>query len=74
MVDLALAICFKNKNVSTLMLGARKPSQLEENFKCLAVARKLDQKTMDIVEKILENKPTQNFMLWKKQRVLKASI
>ena len=37
--QLALAWCIKNKNVSTVLLGATKPSQLEENFGAIAVAR-----------------------------------
>lgn len=37
--QLALAWCIKNKNVSTVLLGATQTSQLEENFGAIAVAR-----------------------------------
>jgi aryl-alcohol dehydrogenase-like predicted oxidoreductase len=37
--QLAIAWVIKNKNVSTVLLGATKPSQLEENFGAIEVAR-----------------------------------
>ena len=37
--QLAIAWVVKNKNVSTVLLGATKPSQLEENFGAIEVAR-----------------------------------
>lgn len=54
---LALAWCCKNPNVSTVILGATKEYQLEENLKALAVARKLTDDDMKAIEKILDNKP-----------------
>lgn len=55
--QLALAWCIQNKNVSTVLLGATKPEQLEENFGALAVARRLTPEHMAAIEKILGNKP-----------------
>lgn len=37
--QLALAWCLRNKNVSTVLLGATKPEQLDENFGAVEVAR-----------------------------------
>ena len=37
--QLAIAWCLKNKHVSTVLLGGTKPSQLEENFGAIDVAR-----------------------------------
>jgi aryl-alcohol dehydrogenase-like predicted oxidoreductase len=58
MTQLALAWCIKNKNVSTVLLGATKPEQLEENLGCLAVIEKLTDKHMNAIEDILQTKPT----------------
>ncbi len=46
---MALAWCLKNPNVSTVMLGASKVEQLDENLKALNVVKKL---TNDVMEKI----------------------
>jgi len=56
---LAIAWCVKNKNVSTVLLGATKEHQIEENLKSLAVAKKLTPEMMDELDEILGNKPTQ---------------
>ncbi|GAA6063237.1 hypothetical protein JCM10212_000339 [Sporobolomyces blumeae] len=56
---LALAWCLKNENVSTVILGATKPKQLEENFEALEILPKLTDDVMDEIEKILDNKPTE---------------
>ena len=37
--QLEIAWCLKNTNVSTVLLGATKPSQLEENFGAIDIAR-----------------------------------
>jgi voltage-dependent potassium channel beta subunit len=57
MTQLALAWCIKNKNVSTVLLGATKPEQLEENLGCLAVIEKLTDEHMAAIEEILETRP-----------------
>ena len=36
---LALAWCIKNKHVSTVLLGATKPEQIEDNMKSIDIAR-----------------------------------
>ncbi len=57
MTQLALAWCVKNKDVSTVLLGATKPHQLEENLGSLAVVEKLNAQHMAEIEQILGNKP-----------------
>ncbi|HAD98341.1 MAG TPA: aldo/keto reductase [Cryomorphaceae bacterium] len=54
---LALAWCLKNENVSTVILGASKVSQLEENLKAASVTDKLTEEVMEKIESILDNKP-----------------
>jgi voltage-dependent potassium channel beta subunit len=56
--QLALAWCIKNPNVSTVLLGATKSSQLEENFGALRVARLLTDAHMEQIETIIGSKPT----------------
>lgn len=56
---LALAWCAKNPNVSSVILGATKPAQLEENFEALKILPKLDDKVMEEIEAIFQNKPEQ---------------
>ena len=57
--QLALAWCLKNPNVSTVITGASRVQQVEENFKALEVAGKLTQAVMDSIDAALGNKPTQ---------------
>lgn len=57
MSQLALAWCVKNKNVSTVLLGATKVEQIEDNLKCIQIAEKLTDKHMEEIEEILGNKP-----------------
>jgi voltage-dependent potassium channel beta subunit len=54
---LAIAWCLKNENVSTVILGASKTTQLTENFKALEAKQKLTAEVMDKIELILGNKP-----------------
>ncbi|KAF1999518.1 voltage-gated potassium channel subunit beta-1 channel subunit beta-1 [Amniculicola lignicola CBS 123094] len=54
---LALAWCLKNKNVSTVILGASKPQQVHDNCKALQLLPKLTPEIMDEIEGILGNKP-----------------
>jgi len=58
MAELALAWCVKNPNVSTVLLGATKTSQLEENLRAIDVARRLTDAHMARIEEILDNKPS----------------
>jgi len=55
--QLALAWCLKNPNVTTVITGASKSSQIVENFKSLEVVPKLTTEVMENIEKILNNKP-----------------
>ena len=58
MTQLALAWCIQNKNVSTVLLGATKPHQLEENLGAIPVARRMSAAHMAAIEEILGNQPT----------------
>ena len=54
---LALSWCLKNEDVSTVILGASKTSQLQENFKAFEAKEHLTDEVMLKIEEILENKP-----------------
>lgn len=54
---MALAWCLKNPNVSTVILGATKNTQLEENLDALNVLALLTDDVMEKVETTLGNKP-----------------
>jgi len=54
---LAIAWCLKNEHVSSVIMGASKGAQLEENFKALEAREKLTDEVMDKIEGILQNKP-----------------
>jgi len=54
---LAIAWCVKNKNVSTVLLGATKEHQIEENLKSLAIAKKLTPDMMKEIDEIVGTKP-----------------
>lgn len=58
MTHLALAWVIKNENVSTCILGASKPEQIVDNLKALDVLPKLTPDVMQMIEDILDNKPT----------------
>jgi aryl-alcohol dehydrogenase-like predicted oxidoreductase len=55
--QLAIAWCLKNPNVSTVITGASKPSQISENMKALDVVERLTPEVMERIETILGNKP-----------------
>lgn len=55
--SLALAWCLKNDNVSTVITGASKVSQLESNLQAPDVVAKLNDEVMEKIESILDNKP-----------------
>ncbi len=57
MPRLALAWCLKNKHVSTVILGASKVSQLEENLKAIDDISKITEEVNEKIENILHNKP-----------------
>lgn len=58
MTKMSLAWCLKNPNVSTVILGASKVHQLEENLQCLDAKALLTDSVMEEIEKILDNKPS----------------
>ncbi len=55
--QLGVAWCLKNPNVSTVILGASKVAQLQENLKAPEVLPKLTDDVMEQIELILDNKP-----------------
>jgi voltage-dependent potassium channel beta subunit len=55
--QLAIAWCLKNPNVSTVIMGASKVGQLEENLKAMDFVSALTDDVMERIEAILENKP-----------------
>jgi voltage-dependent potassium channel beta subunit len=57
MAQLALAWCLKNPNVSTVITGASRASQVVENMKALECAEKLTPAFMERIDSILGNKP-----------------
>jgi len=57
MAQMALAWCLKNKNVSTILLGATNSRQLEENLGCIDVAKRMTEDHMAAIDEILGNKP-----------------
>lgn len=57
MAELALAWCLKNPHVSTVITGASKPEQVQQNMKALQAVEKLSPDVMQTLEGILNNKP-----------------
>lgn len=57
--SLAIAWALKNPNVSTVILGATKVEQIEDNVKAIKVVEKLTPDVVEEIEKILDNKPAQ---------------
>ncbi len=57
LAKMAIAWCAKNKNVSTVILGASKITHLKETLTSLDVLPKLTDEVLSEIEVILENKP-----------------
>jgi voltage-dependent potassium channel beta subunit len=57
LAQLALAWCLKKPNVSTVILGASRASQLKENLGALEVAAKLDEAWVKRIEKAVGSPP-----------------
>ncbi|PSQ95639.1 MAG: aldo/keto reductase [Bacteroidetes bacterium SW_11_64_17] len=55
--QLALAWCLQNDDVSTVITGASKPHQVEENMQALDVADQMDADVKARVDSILDNEP-----------------
>jgi len=56
-IHLAIAWCLKNENVSSVILGASKISQLESNLQALEVVPLLTNEVIEQIEGVLKNKP-----------------
>ncbi len=54
---LAIAWCLKNPHVSTVILGASKVAQLEENLKASETAAKLTPELLEKIDDLFGNKP-----------------
>ena len=57
LTHLSLAWCLKNPNVSTVILGASRLSQLEDNLGALDALPKLDDGVMARIDEIMGNRP-----------------
>jgi len=55
--QLALAWCLRTSTVSTVITGATKPHQVEENMEALDVVDRLDEDVVERIEDILDNAP-----------------
>ena len=54
---LAIAWCLKNPNVTTVILGASRQSQLQENLKAIDNVSHLTPEVLERIEKIVANRP-----------------
>jgi aryl-alcohol dehydrogenase-like predicted oxidoreductase len=54
---LALLWCLQNPHVSSVILGASRIEQLQDNLGALAHAGKMTAELMDGIEKIIDNRP-----------------
>lgn len=57
MARLAIAWCLKNPNVSTVITGASRASQVSDNLKALDLVDQLTDDVMEAIEAVLDNKP-----------------
>lgn len=57
LAQLALAWCLKNPHVSTVITGASKVEQVQENMQAIEVAQRLNGALMERIDQILDNKP-----------------
>lgn len=60
LAQLALAWCLKNPNVSTVITGASRATQVHENMKAIEVAPQLTDELIEQIEGILGNKPKED--------------
>lgn len=59
LTHLSLRWCLHNPNVSSVILGASKVSQLEDNLRCYDAMPKVTDEVMTRIDTILGNKPVQ---------------
>jgi len=57
MAQMALAWCLKNRDVSTVIMGASRPEQVRENLGALEVTELLTSDVIQRIEAVLGNKP-----------------
>jgi voltage-dependent potassium channel beta subunit len=57
MAQLAIAWCLANPNVSTVITGASRVEQVQENMKAMEVSEQLTPEVLDRIEEIVGNKP-----------------
>jgi voltage-dependent potassium channel beta subunit len=57
LAQLAIAWCLKNQNISSVILGASKVEQLQENLGALDVEPKLSPQVLERIDNIMGNKP-----------------
>jgi voltage-dependent potassium channel beta subunit len=57
LAQLAIAWCLRNPNVSTVILGASRVAQLEQNLGALEVLPKLTPEVLERIEGVLQNAP-----------------
>ena len=57
LTQLALAWCARNPHVSTVLLGATKTGQLEENLDSIKVLEKITPEHMNRIDEIMGTKP-----------------
>ena len=57
LAQLSIAWIVLNKDISTAILGAKKPEQLNENIKALEIVPKLTKEILEEIEKIMGNAP-----------------
>ena len=57
LAQLALAWCLKNPTVSSVITGASRAEQVNENMRALDIVEQLDDGIMEQIEEVLQNKP-----------------
>jgi len=57
MAQLAIAWCLTNPNVSTVITGASRADQVEENMKAIDVVERLTPEVLERIEEIVANRP-----------------
>jgi len=70
MPQFSLAWLVKNKDVSTAIIGSKKPEQLEENIKAVELAKNITPEIEEKLEKVLNNQPQAGFD-WKTRNPMK---
>lgn len=55
--QLGISWCLKNKDVSTVILGASKENQLTENLKAIELYERLTAEVMERIDAIIDNRP-----------------